>query len=189
MNKTLDTNSIEDSISNLVTQSQAGDRGAFDRLVKQYQVCAMKTAVKILANADDAAEAVQDGFVAAYLKIKELKDPEKFCPWLLRIMVNCAIERQRISIRRKQLFHKAARMSGTTSNHPDVIHTRELQSAIQLAMSKLTKMQTSAIALFGIEELSHKEIADILGCSPGAARGHVHQARKKLKVLLKDYQE
>jgi DNA-directed RNA polymerase specialized sigma24 family protein len=56
-------------------------------------------------------------------------------------------------------------------------------------MGKLTKMQARAIALFGIEELSHKEVAEALGCSPESARLHVHQGRKKLKVLLKDYLE
>ena len=56
-------------------------------------------------------------------------------------------------------------------------------------MSQLSKMQAQAIALFGIEDLSHKEVADILGFSPEAARWHVFQARKKLKVLLKDYLE
>lgn len=189
MDETLDTTNLEDNISGLVKQSQAGDRRAFDSLVRRYQVCAMKTAVRILANADDAAEAVQEGFVTAYLKIKKLKDSEKFSPWLLRIMVNCAIDRQRAAIRRKQLFKRPANLPHTAPNHHNVVHANELQSAIQSAMGKLTKIQTRAIALFGIEELSHKEVADMLGCSPETARWHVYQARKKLKVLLKDYME
>ena len=187
MNKTLNRVDLDDDIPSLVRQSQAGGRSAFDSLVKRYQVCAMKTAVRILANADEASEAVQEGFVAAYLKIKKLKDPAKFGPWLLRIILNCSIDRQKMAIRRKQLFQNVDRLSRPMSNDINVVDMKELQSAIQSAMGKLTKTQTRAIALFGIEELSHKEVADILGCSPEAARWHVYQARKKLKVLLKDY--
>ncbi len=185
----MDTIDIEDSISSLVKQSQAGNRSAFDELVKRYLFCGMKTAVKILANADDAAEAVQDGFVIAYLKIKKLKDPEKFGPWLLRIMANCAIDRQRANLKRNQFLKKAADPASAPLAHPDELYTQELRSALQSAMGKLTKMQARAIALFGIEELSHKEVAEALGCSPESARLHVHQGRKKLKVLLKDYLE
>lgn len=189
MHKTLDTNSLED-VTALVRQSQAGDRRAFDVLVQRYQVYAMKAAVGILANVDDAAETVQEGFVAAYLKIKRLRDPEKFGSWLLRIMVNCAMDRQKTIIKRRQLFKKAADLSGrASSSYHDAVDTNELQSALQSAMARLTQTQTRAIALFGIEELSHNEVAAVLGCSPEAARWHVHQARKKLKVLLKDYIE
>lgn len=190
MDKTPDTLNQEDDIAGLVRQAQAGDRSAFDSLVRRYLACAMKTAVKILANADDAAEAVQDGFVVAYLKIKKLKNPEKFGPWLLRIMANCAIDRQKAALKRKQLLKRVSNpASGASNPHEDVIRAEELQSALQSAMGQLTKMQAQAIALFGIEELSHKEAADILGCSPGAARGHLFGARKKLKVLLKDYKD
>ncbi len=186
MNKALDTINLEDTIPDLVKQSQVGDRGAFDSLVKRYQVCAMKTATRILADADEADEAVQDGFVTAYLKIKKLKTPEKFGPWLLRIIINAAIDRQRSAVRRKQLFQRAADRA-PSNHHDNVIDTKELQSAIRSAMGKLTKTQTRAIGLFGIEELSHKEVAEVLGCTPEAARWHVYQARIKLKVLLKDY--
>jgi len=185
-----DTDSLEETIfSPLVKRSQAGDRGAFDSLVKRYYVCAMKTAVRVLANADDATEAVQEGFVAAYLKIKKLKDPQRFGPWLLQIMVHCAIDRQKAITRRKQLLRKADNPSCAESYHDNLSSTNDLQSAIGSAMGKLTKVQAKAIALFGIEELSHQETAEALGCSPQAVRWHVHQARKKLKVLLKEYLE
>jgi RNA polymerase sigma-70 factor (ECF subfamily) len=187
VNKTPDKLNLEEDIPSLVRQSQAGSRGAFDCLVKRYQVCAMKTAVSILADADEAADVVQDGFVTAYLKIKKLKNPASFGPWLLRIVVNYAIERQKSLIKRKQRFKRTENLNHTASNHENVVNKKELQMAIQSAMSKLTKTQIRAIALFGIEELSHKEVADSLGCSPGAARWHVYRARQKLKILLKDY--
>ncbi len=63
----------------------------------------------------------------------------------------------------------------------------ELKEAIAAAILKLSKKEAKAIALFGLEDLSHKEAAEIMGCSVEAARWHVFQARQKLKVLLKEY--
>lgn len=190
MDRQADMLNSEAAVGELVRQSQEGSRTAFDCLVKQFQFCAMKTAVRILADADEAAEAVQDAFVAAYLKIKKLKEPEKFGSWLLRIVTSRAIDRQKSAMRRKQLFRKMCNQPRAAPGHQDdPLYAEELQAAIQSAMSKLTKTQARAIAIFGIEELSHQEVADILGCSPQAARWHVYQARKKLKILLKDYLE
>jgi len=190
VNEMPDKLNLDETVPDLVRQSQAGSRSAFDCLIMRYQVCAMKTAVRVLSDADEAGEAVQDGFVTAYLKIQKLKNPAKFGPWLLRIVVNCAIDRQTAAIRRKHLLKRMQKRLPPVSNGAgERIRTDELQSAIQAAMSQLTKTQRRAIALFGLEDLSHKEVAEILGCSPQAARWHVYRARKKLKILLKEYIE
>jgi RNA polymerase sigma-70 factor (ECF subfamily) len=56
-------------------------------------------------------------------------------------------------------------------------------------MLKLSKKEAKAISLFGLENLSHKEIAQIMGCSIEAVRWHVFRARQKLKILLREYLE
>jgi RNA polymerase sigma-70 factor (ECF subfamily) len=178
----------ETGIPGLVKQSQAGDRCAFDKLVRYHQDRAMQVAVRILADGHEASEAVQDGFVNAYLKIEQLKDPEKFRPWLLRIIVNTSNDRLRSVMWQKQRI-TASNDLENESVTDRTADTKELESAIRSAMSQLSTMQAKAIALFGIDDLSHKEVADILGCSAQAARWHVFQARKKLKILLRDYLE
>lgn len=175
-------------IPELVTRSQTGDRCAFDLLVRYHQDRAMQAAVRILADVHEASEAVQDGFVSAWLKIKHLKDPEKFGPWLLRIIVNAANDRLRRIVRRKMRFSESIHLENAGIDDRSA-QASDLESAIQAAMSRLSKVQARAIALFGIEDLSHKEVAEILDCSPQAARWHVFQARKKLKLLLQDYLE
>ncbi|MHC4951731.1 MAG: RNA polymerase sigma factor, partial [Planctomycetota bacterium] len=119
---------------------------------------------------------------------EKLRDPEKFGPWLLRIVLNTSSDRLRSIVRRKRRFTSSENLDNESVDDRTA-EERELESAIQSAMSRLSKIQARAIALFGIEDLSHKEVADILDCSQQAARWHVHQARKKLKVLLKDYLE
>lgn len=82
-------------IERLVKASQAGDLNAFDRLVRLYQRRVMSMAVRMLGNANEAAEVVQAGFVKAYLGIGKLKQPKRFGIWLLRIVANAAISRAR----------------------------------------------------------------------------------------------
>ena len=146
MKSDLTAGTREAGISELVVRSQTGDRYAFGLLVRQFQERGMQTAVRVLADVHEASEAVQDGFVTAYLKIKHLNDPEKFGPWLLRIIVNTANDRLRRIVRRKKLF------SGTLPENSSVddrtAESSDLESAIQVAMSHLSKMQARAIALF-----------------------------------------
>ena len=89
-------------IERLVKASQAGDRNAFDKLVRLYQRRVMRMAVRMLGNANEAAEVVQAGFVKAYLGIGKLRNPKRFEVWLLRIVANAAISRARAAKRRAE---------------------------------------------------------------------------------------
>jgi RNA polymerase sigma-70 factor (ECF subfamily) len=66
-------------------------------------------------------------------------------------------------------------------------NAKELKEAIQQAMLKLSKKEAKAMSLFSLNDLSHSQVAEIMGCSVGAVRWHVFRARQKLRVLLKEY--
>jgi len=179
-----------DNIAELAKASQAGQRGAFDQLVRLYQRRAMRAAVGILGDVNEAAEAVQVGFVNAYLNIGKLKEPERFEPWLLRIVTNAAISQVRAAKRRHEKLKPAGDCAGNNSNTGIVGESAdELKEVIRQAMAKLSKKEAAAISLFGLEGMSHKGVAEIMNCSVEAVRWHVFNARKKLKVLLKEYLE
>lgn len=177
-------------IEGLVGSSRAGDRGAFDELVRLYQKRAMQVAVRVLGDATEAAEAVQDGFIKAYLSIDKLRQPKRFESWLLRIIVNSAINRRKA----------AKRKAGKAENFDCREHKKtfspvqnqigkELKETIRQSMSKLSEREVKAISLFSIEDLPYEKVAEIMGCSHQSVRWHVFRARKKLKVLLKEYLE
>lgn len=172
----------------LVQLSQAGSRGAFDKLVRMHQHRATKLAIRITGDAHEAAEAVQDGFMAAFVKIEKLRDPGKFEAWLLRIVANAAISRLRACKRRIDRVRLAdCKSEVMLANDEDNRNALELKQAIQRAMMRLSKKEAMAISLFALDGLSHKEAAEIMGGSEGAVRWHVHKARGKLRRLLKDY--
>ncbi len=179
-----------DNVERLVKACQAGDRGAFDVLVRLYQQPAMKIAVRMLGDANKASEAVQGGFIKAYLQIDKLREPKRFGVWLMRIISNTAVSQLRAAKRRAVNIRIADDYKDDKAASPvDKEIARELKEAIGSAMSQLSKKQAKAIALFGLEELTHEEVAGIMGCSVAAARWHVFKARQKLKVLLKEYLE
>jgi RNA polymerase sigma-70 factor (ECF subfamily) len=186
VNETRKANSSD--IGRLVEASQAGDRGAFDELVRLYQRRAMRAAVGMLGDANDAAEAVQNAFVKAYLGIDKLKEPRRFEVWLLRIVTNTAISQRRAARRR------AERIKVTDCHEDkkavslvDKAVGEELKRAIRAAMQRLSKKEAKAISLFGLKDLSQREAAEIMGCSAAAVGWHVFKGRQKLKVLLKEY--
>lgn len=172
----------------LVKASQAGDRGAFDELVRLYQRRAMQVATRVLGDANDAAEAVQTGFVKAYLNIGKLREPKRFEVWLLRIVTNAAISQARAAKRRTEKIRIAGRCDDKETPSPaEKQDAKELKETIQRAMLQLSKKEAKAMSLFGLNDLSHSQVAEIMGCSVGAVRWHVFRARQKLKVLLEEY--
>ena len=178
------------SVERLVKASQTGDRGSFDELVGLYQRRAMQVAVRMLGDADEAAEAVQNGFVKAYLNIDRLREPKRFEAWFFRIIANAAIS-QRKAVRAGT---EKIKISGDCESKKVISPEqkevgKELKEAIRMAMLKLSKKQAQAIVLFGIEDLPQDEVAKIMGCSAEAVRWHVFKARQKLRVLLKDFLE
>lgn len=182
------TNAVD--IERLVRASQTGDRGSFDELVDLYQRRAMQLAVRMLGNVDEAAEAVQNRFVKAYLNINKLKEPMRFKAWFFRIIANTAISQRKAAKGKAEKVQIFGNCKSKMALSPEDIEIgKELKDAVQNAMLKLSKKQAQAIALFGIEDLSQDEVAEIIGCSSEAVRWHVFKARQKLKVLLKEYLE
>jgi RNA polymerase sigma-70 factor (ECF subfamily) len=174
-------------VERLVEASRTGDRCAFDELVRLHQRRTTHLAARLLGNADDATEVVQQAFVTAYLKIGKLRNPKRFESWLLKIVTNLAIDHRDAARHRLGVIEaidcEAKRPISPVENE---IKT-ELEEAIQRALLKLSKKEVKAISLFGFEDLSHKEVAKIMGCSVGTARWYVFRARRKLSALLKDY--
>lgn len=176
-------------IERLVRASQAGDRSSFDKLVGMYQRQAMQVAIRILDDADGAAEAVQNGFVKAYLNIEKLKESKRFEAWFFQIITNTALSWRRAAKDRMKKMRMAGCVNQKKISPACRESGRELQQEIKRAMLKLSKKQAQAIALFGIDDLPQDKVAEIMNCSKEAVRWHVFKARQKLKVLLKDYLE
>ncbi len=177
-------------IEELVKASQGGDLGSFDEIVRLYQRRAMQIAARMLGNANEAAEAVQNGFFKAYLSIGKLREPKRFEAWFFRIIANTAISQRRAAkYRREKLKIEDCYEAKQVLSPVESQIGEELEEAIRWAMLKLSKKEVKAIALFGLEHLPREKVAEIMGCSTDAVKWHVFRARQKLRVLLKEYLE
>ena len=178
-------------IVELVKASQVGDKSAFGRLVRLHERQAMRLATGILGDAHDAADAVQEAFVRAYLRLDRLRLPGHFRTWLLRVVANEAIDRRR-ALRRQAgglLPDRWHEMRKPGQSPEQLERGRDLHVAIKEAMLKLTDKEAKAITLFGLDGLSQREVAEMMDCSTESVRWHVYRARQKLRVLLKEFLE
>ena len=182
----------------LVEQTLAGRKEAFDELVRRYQRSAVAIAYRFLNSTHDAAEVTQDAFLKAYASLENLEEPEAFRGWFLRIVSNLSLNYRRSRKIRMQLsldnLQTSDKSEQSSSEPPgdeiDPMHTlasREMGEKLQHALSQLPETQRMAIVLFTIEQMPQKQVAKVLNCSIEAVKWHVFQGRKKLKELLKEH--
>jgi RNA polymerase sigma-70 factor, ECF subfamily len=177
----------------LVGNALAGQRQAFDELIRRYQRRAVAVSYRLLGNAHDALEVSQDAFLKAYLNLASLQKPQAFGGWLMRIVSNLSLNfrRGRKSVCPFPLDDLVESPKvGASADHRDPAHRfacAEMGVRLRQALGELSDRQRSAVILFTIDQMPQKDVAETLGCSVEAVKWHVFQARKKLKEILKDY--
>jgi RNA polymerase sigma-70 factor, ECF subfamily len=181
----------------LVHASQAGDRGAFDKLVDQYKEIVYSVAYRFARDPDLAMDLAQDVFVRAYRGIKGFKGKSSFSTWLYRIAVNTCIDytrRRSRSIDPLTVPEEVAEYAGIEPAGTDPVVgpdglalASELGEQIQQAIDSLPSYHKSVFVLYEIKGLSYKEIAEVVGCSIGTVMSRLHYARKKLRTMLEPY--
>jgi len=171
------------SEAELAALAHAGDREAFGELVRRYELQARRLARTVLNDPDDADDAAQDGFLAAWRHLGRYDPARPFGPWLLRIVANAAADR-----RRRRKVRQTEELSPVTPSRdagPAVDADRTaLRAALADALERLPERQRTAVVLFDVEGYSHAEIAGILGVPEGTVRSDVFHARRALRVPL-----
>src|SRR6266404_476844 len=87
----------------LVEQTKAGNRKAFDQLIRRYQRQAVAVSYRLLGNSQDSLEVTQDAFLKAFTSLATLQKPEAFGGWLMRIVSNLSLNYRRSRKVRSQL--------------------------------------------------------------------------------------
>jgi RNA polymerase sigma-70 factor (ECF subfamily) len=167
----------------LVERTLAGNREAFGALVERYADTARRVARAILRDADDADDAAQDAFIAALSNLSRYDTRRPFAPWLMRIVTNTAIDRdRRRRIRRAEPLDEGLTDGGES---PERAAERGEEAArLRAALAELPHRQRVAVVLFDAEGYAHAEIAEILGVPVGTVRSDVHHARRALREKL-----
>ncbi len=135
-------------------------------------------------NEHDADDIVQETFIIAFQKMNQFKQNSKFSTWLCRIAYNKSCEHIRKN--KKRGIEVSCDFIPDESIDCDLISSREQYNDITNAISKLSEKLRAVIIMTTVEEKSIDEVAYILGCPKATVYWRLHQARKKLDLMIND---
>lgn len=178
------------SDAELVRLAQAGDVDAYAEIVRRHERQLRIVLLRILDDARDVEEAVQDAFVQAWRNLDRYRGDAALFTWLYRIGVNTALARKR---RKHAVTVDIGALEGPGA--PMVQReldpeggTSDLRAAIVFALAELPLEFREAVVLRDLAGLSNAEVAGALGLSIPAAKSRIHRGRLQLRVLLEPHE-
>ena len=192
-----DAEVVLDSDLRLVESVRAGNIAAFDRIVHKYKQRIFSIIYNMTSNREDASDLAQESFIKAFRSLDKFKGKSQFFTWLYRIAVNTTLTHlKKNRLRRFFSFETiqeegiqpelvAALSSKIRADRPVLL--REMQEKLNEALQSLSPKHRTVVVLFEVEDLSHEEIAQIIGISVGTVRSRLHYAKKQLQVALQPY--
>ena len=169
---------MDDPDGPLVRRAQNGDRWAFDELVDRHQHRLFTLAARLLGSPEDAADAVQEAFIRAWLGLSSFRHGARFSTWLYRICLN-AVHDQRTKRPAAPLDEVAEPVDPR-----DQFATHELSGALQQALAALEEEFRGAVVLYDVLGCSYAEIAELTGVAEGTVKSRIFRGRKRLAELL-----
>ena len=153
------------------------DRERFVAQVTELQETLYRTARSILRNEQDAQDAVQEAVTQAFARLHTLRDPAKFKPWLLRILVKTCYDACR---RRRSTVYLEAVEETLAAPQSDCEERMSLWSAVM----RLPEEQKAVVTLFYYEDLPIRAISEVLGVTQGTVKTRLSRARGRLRQML-----
>ncbi|CAH0280391.1 MULTISPECIES: RNA polymerase sigma factor SigW [Peribacillus] len=181
-------------IKERINQVLKGDHNAFGEIVEIYKDKVFQICFRMLGNRQEAEDLAQEAFVRAFVNIRSFNITMKFSTWLYRIATNLCIDRLR---KKKPDYYLDAEVAGAEglnmysqiasdmAKPEEEVESLELQETIQVEIMKLPEKYRSVIVLKYIEELSLKEISEILDLPVGTVKTRIHRGREALRKQLR----
>lgn len=158
----------------------------FCTLVNECSAQVLDTAARILGDAEEAQDVHQEVFLTIWKRWHKFNGRINWNAYLYRVTVRKAMEFARRSKVEQSLRCQPENAFGEQT--PDgLLMTAELQQRLAGHLARLPKRQSHVFVLSRIEGLGAGQIAEILGCSPGSVRVHLHRAMRRLARELGDY--
>jgi RNA polymerase sigma-70 factor (ECF subfamily) len=162
----------------LVRRAQRGERFAFEKLVERHEQRLYTLAARVLGSRDEAADAVQDALVRAWLALPKFRGDARFSTWLYRITVNAAHDA------------RAKRRAPPVEEPPDPVDPRdrfaerELSGELQRALDALDESYRIAVVLYDVLGCSYAEIAELTEVPEGTVKSRIFRGRSELAERL-----
>ena len=177
----------------LVDAARRGDEAAFESLVRLYEKRVFALAVRMCGNSEDAAEAAQEAFLAAWQGLRFFRGDSSFSTWLYRLTSNACVD-----LLRREGRHRAAAgpsldddqdlnrdVQDVTALSPqEEAERRELRAQIEEGLRALSPEHRQVLILREMHQLSYDEIADTLDLDVGTVKSRISRGRKQLRNFL-----
>ena len=170
----------------LVERCRQGDLAAFETIYRAHSGRLYSVACRMLGNAADAEDLLQDIFLAAHRKLDSFRGDSALGTWLYRLATNLCLDYLR------SRAAKSGQLTGALDDEPtlDDAGSRRLAERtvdrmdLERALEQLPAGCRTAFVLHDIEGLEHREVAETLGIAEGTSKSQVHKARLRLRAIL-----
>ena len=166
----------------IITDAKKGDNKSFELLIEKYKLHIYKTAKSILKNEDDVCDAIQETLISIYKNLKSLNDEEYFKTWAIRITINKCydlIRKNDLSNKKNDIMKQKIEIEESNNNSNEIAKI-DLENALILLDDDLRLVTV----LYYYDDISIKDIADILKIPKGTIKSRLSRARKKLYKIL-----
>jgi RNA polymerase sigma-70 factor (ECF subfamily) len=164
----------------LIAAVRAGDREAFGALVERYRGTVYRLCRRTTGNAPDAEDLAHQAFVEAWLKLHQLRDPERFGGWLRMIVLNVC----RMWYRRRKKDFAALPDDADVPAPPTEPDDASIRAQVALGLTRLPAPHRLVLVLHYLEGLSYKELAGFLDVPLGTVMSRLYRARASLRAIL-----
>ena len=177
---------LDDSAADvdLVAAAAAGSSAAFDVLVTRHRRTVYQVCYRFVNHHEDAADLTQDTFVRAWRALPSFRGQARFSTWLHRIAVNVCLNKRALRTPVGEPLDAEA-LEDHRQPHPgDALDAADRAAAVRAAVAALPPRQRAALILRTYHDLSHQEVAELVGSSVGAVKANVFHALANLRRRL-----
>jgi RNA polymerase sigma-70 factor (ECF subfamily) len=170
----------------LVEACLSGRQGAFDLIVERHRRAVYQLCYRFVANHEDASDLSQDVFLRAYRGLRSFRRQSSLATWLYRIGVNVCLNRVTARTPPVESIEEQQHVDTRIELASELLLRSERAARVRAAIAELPRKQRATLILRLYHEMSHQEIADVLGSSVGAVKANFFHALANLRKLLGD---
>ena len=183
----------------LITDAQNGNLDAFNTLILHYQDSVFNTALRILGDEDQAADAAQEAFISAFKSIRSFRGGS-FKGWLMRTVTNACFDELRRQKRRPTTPLEPDTEDGEEMDSPRWLadpnmtpaqkaEADEVEHAIQHCLNNLPLEFKTVVIMADIQGMDYVEVAAAVRVPLGTIKSRLARARLRLRECLQSFEE
>jgi len=179
----------------IVERALTGDAEAFGEIVRRWERRIFALTYGMLGREEDARDATQETFLAAFRNLRGFRGEAKVSSWLHRIAVNQCISRQRrtkvrgeSALEEEQETNAGSFASPATHSPAHVAEGRQETAAVRRAVNSLPLELRQVVVMKEFEELTFREIADVLDVPLSTVKSRLYTALKQLQMRLQKFE-